>query len=166
MFCSSRKAVVEEERSRRLGELGSGWWGTSEDHAGEETCGGFFTKKRRSTSQELGTTLPGEVAFAPTHVRLRAHAITRYSCVTGVYDTLTRIVPKQEHVNFCRGAISSFFAKNTARKLFPRFMFSISLVKCTPLRPATLPAARPSVLALLASCRHECCNLKRFATHK
>eukprot|EP00903_Cladosiphon_okamuranus_P017456 g16078.t1 len=64
------EAVVEEERSRRLGELGSGWWGTSEGHAGEETCGGFFAKKRRSSSQELGITLPGEVAFAPTHTRV------------------------------------------------------------------------------------------------
>ena len=67
---------MEEERSRRLGELGSGGWGGgSEGFAGQEvddTCGGFFSKKRRSSSQELGVTVPGEVAFAPTHVRPRA----------------------------------------------------------------------------------------------
>lgn len=69
-FC---EAVVEEERARRLGELGFGGWGPTSDgcsaQEGDDTCGGFFTKKRRSSSQELGTTLPGEVAFAPTHVR-------------------------------------------------------------------------------------------------
>ncbi len=67
-------AVVEEERSRRLGELGSGGWGGGSEcfagQEGEDTCGGFFSKKRRSSTQELGTTVPGEVAFAPTHVRL------------------------------------------------------------------------------------------------
>ncbi|CAM9945298.1 unnamed protein product, partial [Ectocarpus fasciculatus] len=63
------EAVVEEERSRRLGELGSGGsgGGASECGAGQEaddTCGRFFIKKRRSSIEELGTTLPGEVAFA------------------------------------------------------------------------------------------------------
>ncbi|CAN0136888.1 unnamed protein product, partial [Hapterophycus canaliculatus] len=66
------EAVVEEERARRLGELGFGGWGSTSDgfsaQEGDDMCGGFFTKKRRSSSQELGTTLPGEVAFAPTHV--------------------------------------------------------------------------------------------------
>lgn len=79
------EAVVEEERSRRLGELGSGGsgGGASECGAGQEaddTCGRFFIKKRRSSSmQELGTTLPGEVAFANVsqndpagHTRTRA----------------------------------------------------------------------------------------------
>ncbi|CAN0535907.1 unnamed protein product, partial [Ectocarpus sp. 12 AP-2014] len=67
------EAVVEEERSRRLGELGSGGSGgrASECGAGQEaedTCGRFFIKKRRSSIEELGTTLPGEVAFANSRV--------------------------------------------------------------------------------------------------
>ncbi|CAM9111946.1 unnamed protein product [Ectocarpus sp. 12 AP-2014] len=67
------EAVVEEERSRRLGELGSGGSGgrASECGAGQEaedTCGRFFIKKRRSSTEELGTTLPGEVAFANSRV--------------------------------------------------------------------------------------------------
>lgn len=73
------EAVVEEERARRLGELGLASWAStagSDAAVGREaddTCGGFFTKRRRSVSQEaaiLGTTLPGEVAFAPTHVSM------------------------------------------------------------------------------------------------
>lgn len=76
------EAVVEEERARRLGELGLASWGgtslSSEACAGQEgddLCGGFFAKRRRSASQDatpLGTTLPGEVAFAPAHVRPEA----------------------------------------------------------------------------------------------
>lgn len=65
------EAVVEEERARRLGELGLGSSGGSVRQDGEDMCGGFFGKRRRSSSQDgvsLGTTLPGEVAFAPTHV--------------------------------------------------------------------------------------------------
>lgn len=74
------EAVVEEERARRLGELGLASWGgtslSSEACAGQEgddMCGGFFAKRRRSASQDatpLGTTLPGEVAFAPAHSRV------------------------------------------------------------------------------------------------
>ena len=74
---------MEEERARRLGELGLASWGgttlSSEACAGggqegDDLCGGFFAKRRRSASQDappLGTTLPGEVAFAPAHVRGR-----------------------------------------------------------------------------------------------
>ncbi|CAM9167134.1 unnamed protein product [Scytosiphon promiscuus] len=68
------EAVVEEERARRLGELGfCGWASNSYGLSGQEgdgSCGGFFTKRRRSSDQELGTTLSGEVAFAPTHTRV------------------------------------------------------------------------------------------------
>lgn len=76
------EGVVEEERARRLGELGVGVasrdkgiaWGPGDIVAqggNEDKCGGFFAKKRRSMSEDgvLGTTLPGEVAFAPNHVR-------------------------------------------------------------------------------------------------
>lgn len=67
------EAVVEEERARRLGELGLGLSQGSIIHEGEDICGGFFIKRRRSASQDgvsLGTTLSGEVAFGPTHVRV------------------------------------------------------------------------------------------------
>lgn len=73
------EAVVEEERARRLGELGLASWGGgasgSDCFAGQEgddMCGGFFAKRRRSVSHDgasLGTTLPGEVAFGSAHVR-------------------------------------------------------------------------------------------------
>lgn len=84
------EAVVEEERARRLGELGLASWGTSRTRSdggfgqeGDDLCGGFFAKRRRSASHDsasLGTTLPGEVAFAPTHVRIRM-AINRVPLV-------------------------------------------------------------------------------------
>lgn len=74
------EAVVDEERARRLGELGLASWRASTTRSegsfgqeGDDLCGGFFAKIRRSGSHDgasaaLGTTLPGEVAFAPTHV--------------------------------------------------------------------------------------------------
>ena len=68
------EAVVEEDRARRLGELGV-WGGTMHDNfirEGDDVCGGFFTKRRRSASQDstsLGITLPGTVVFPPTTVR-------------------------------------------------------------------------------------------------
>lgn len=76
------EAVVEEERARRLGELGLGLSQGSIIHEGEDICGGFFIKRRRSASQDgvsLGTTLSGEVAFGPTHVSLFCMSIdTQY----------------------------------------------------------------------------------------
>lgn len=73
------EAVVEEERARRLGELGVASWGAARSGAGglsgremDDRCGGFFTKRRRPSQDAestLGTTLPGEIAFAPAHVR-------------------------------------------------------------------------------------------------
>lgn len=74
------EAVVEEERARRLGELGLASWTSAagsyrSGHEGrEDLCGGFFAKRRRSCSHDvvsLGTTLPGEVAFASSHVSVR-----------------------------------------------------------------------------------------------
>lgn len=73
------EAVVEEERARRLGELGLASWGgmsfasnSIAGQDGDDLCGGFFTKRRRSASHDaasLGTTLPGEIAFGQAHVR-------------------------------------------------------------------------------------------------
>lgn len=97
------EAVVEEERARRLGELGLASWGgttlSSEACAGQEgddLCGGFFAKRRRSASQDatpLGTTLPGEVAFAPAHVRPinrgNKKEILYYCCII-MHDTAVR----------------------------------------------------------------------------
>lgn len=70
------EAVVEEERARRLGELGLNGRTSMSDsfivREGDDICRGFFTKRRRSASQDatsLGITLPGTVVFPPTTVR-------------------------------------------------------------------------------------------------
>lgn len=69
------EAVVDEERSRRLGELGLTSWASTAaaavGHDVEDTCGGFFGKRRGAAAQDnaiLGITLTGDEAFAATNV--------------------------------------------------------------------------------------------------
>lgn len=68
------EAVVEEERCRRLGELGlSSWTSTASTgnggHDADESCGGFFRWRGTSNCDPLlGTTLSGDEAFASTNV--------------------------------------------------------------------------------------------------
>lgn len=131
------EAVVEEERARRLGELGLASWGgtslSSEACAGQEgddLCGGFFTKRRRSASQDtpLGTTLPGEVAFAPAHVR--PEAIKRRFCTVS-------------YTRYCIMLLLLLFVRSSCRKRPYTYWARIS-VRCPRLFTSTSQAVQSS----------------------
>lgn len=78
------EAVVEEERAKRLGELGLSSLSTGGNGGGPEmgvpevnddSCGGFFIKRGRSSSSHdevsMGASVPGEVALGSTRVSFR-----------------------------------------------------------------------------------------------